>query len=163
VPSTGRNERPSSEQSSQQELRAEEATNRPPSAVTEKSCGSPAHEKAGTSTFIEKEKVNGSAVNDKGKRTRGEPPFTKQEREEMEALLGDSCGHLGWSSWSSAVSQALIIVYQSFIQPDSWKEKTLRTTFCSPLIGCCHYLFTTRQSPVYKALIYSPRTHLFFS
>lgn len=33
------------------------------------------------------EKANGSAIYDKGKRTKGEPPFMKQEREEMEALL----------------------------------------------------------------------------
>jgi hypothetical protein len=43
------------------------------------------------------EKTNGSAFQDKGKKNRGEPPFTKQEREEMEALLNDLCGHLGQS------------------------------------------------------------------
>jgi phospholipase D1/2 len=41
------------------------------------------------------EKANGSATQDKGKRTRGDPPFTKQEKVEMEALLDELCGHLG--------------------------------------------------------------------
>ncbi len=42
------------------------------------------------------EKTNGSASHDKGKKTKGEPPpFTKQEKEEMEALLDELCGHLG--------------------------------------------------------------------
>ena len=41
------------------------------------------------------EKTNGSVFQDKGKKNRGEPPFTKQEKEENEALLGDLCGHLG--------------------------------------------------------------------
>jgi phospholipase D1/2 len=133
VPSTGRKERLSGEQSPQQELRAEEASSRPPSAVTEKSCGSPAHEKAGTSTPIEKEKVNGSAINDKGKKTKGEPPFTKQEREEMETLLGDLCGHLGWSSWFSAVLQSLIncipVVYPTrFLEGEDAVNNFLFTT-----------------------------------
>jgi hypothetical protein len=43
------------------------------------------------------EKTNGSAFQDKGKKNRGEPPFTKQERDEMEAQLNDLCGHLGQS------------------------------------------------------------------
>jgi len=41
------------------------------------------------------EKANGSATQDKGKKTRGDPPFTKQEKVEMEALLDELCGHLG--------------------------------------------------------------------
>lgn len=41
------------------------------------------------------EKTNGSAPHEKVKKNRGESPFTKQEREEMEALLNDLCGHLG--------------------------------------------------------------------
>jgi hypothetical protein len=41
------------------------------------------------------EKTNGSVSHDKGKKNRGEPPFTKQERDEMEAQLNDLCGHLG--------------------------------------------------------------------
>jgi phospholipase D1/2 len=45
----------------------------------------------------EKANGNGSAFQDKGKRARGEPPFTKQERVEMEALLDELCGHLGQS------------------------------------------------------------------
>lgn len=44
------------------------------------------------------EKTNGSANYDKGKKTKGEPPSTKQEREEMKALLDELCGHLGQSS-----------------------------------------------------------------
>jgi len=94
VPSTGRTERPTGEQGLQQEPRMEEASNKPPSArVTEETetvLTNGHTEGVSTST----EKVNGSAINDKGKKTRGEPPFTKQEREEMEALLGDLCGHL---------------------------------------------------------------------
>lgn len=43
------------------------------------------------------EKTNGSVFQDKGKKKIGEPPYTKQEREEMEALLVDLCGHLGQS------------------------------------------------------------------
>jgi phospholipase D1/2 len=61
--------------------------------VTEKSTEPHAGEKTGCP--VPTEKVNGSAIHDKGKRTRGEPPFTKQEREEMEALLDELCGHLG--------------------------------------------------------------------
>lgn len=41
------------------------------------------------------EKTNGSVFQDKGKKNKGEPPFTKQEREDMEAQLNDLCGHLG--------------------------------------------------------------------
>jgi len=48
---------------------------------------------AGGSVSVEK--PNGSAANDKIKKTRGEAPFTKQEREEMETLLQETCGHLG--------------------------------------------------------------------
>jgi phospholipase D1/2 len=59
-------------------------------SVTEKSTGPHAGEKTGAT-----EKVNGSAIHDKGKKTRGELPFTKQEKEEMEALLEELCGHLG--------------------------------------------------------------------
>jgi phospholipase D1/2 len=62
-------------------------------SITEKSTGPLAGEKTGGLTPTEK--ANGSATNDKGKKTRGEPPFTKQEREEMEALLDELCGHLG--------------------------------------------------------------------
>jgi len=61
-------------------------------SVTDRSTGPPAGEKPGGS--MPTEKVNGSATNDKGKKTRGEPPFTKQEREEMETLLDELCGHL---------------------------------------------------------------------
>jgi phospholipase D1/2 len=73
----------------------EEASNKDPSArvseETETVLTNGQTEGVSTPT----EKVNGSAINDKGKKTRGESPFTKQEREEMEALLGDLCGHLG--------------------------------------------------------------------
>ena len=53
-----------------------------------------AGEKAGGSS-IHTEKANGSATADKSKKTKGDLPFTKQEREEMETLLNELCGHLG--------------------------------------------------------------------
>jgi phospholipase D1/2 len=63
-------------------------------SFTEKSTGQQASDKMGSS---EKANGSGSAHHDKGKKTRGEPPFTKQERVEMEALLDELCGHLGQS------------------------------------------------------------------
>ncbi len=63
-------------------------------SITEKSTAQSTREKTGGA--MPTEKTNGSASHDKGKKTKGEPPpFTKQEREEMEALLDELCGHLG--------------------------------------------------------------------
>ena len=75
----------------------DEASTDLPSAVTEKSTGLPATDKTGS------EKANGSATHDKGKKTRGEPSFTKHEQVEMEALLDELCGHLG-KSWIGGFS-----------------------------------------------------------
>ncbi|KAF8272777.1 hypothetical protein EI94DRAFT_1717370 [Lactarius quietus] len=61
-------------------------------SVSERLDGAHASEKAGGS--VPTDKANGSATADKSKKTRGEPPFTKQEREEMETLLHELCGHL---------------------------------------------------------------------
>ncbi|KAH9002804.1 phospholipase D [Lactarius hatsudake] len=61
-------------------------------SISERVDGPHAGEKAGGS--MSTEKANGSATTDKNKKTRGEPPFTKQEREEMETLLHELCGHL---------------------------------------------------------------------
>ncbi|KAH9080301.1 phospholipase D [Lactarius deliciosus] len=61
-------------------------------SISERVDGPQAGEKAGGS--MPTEKANGSATTDKNKKTRGEPPFTKQEREEMETLLHELCGHL---------------------------------------------------------------------
>jgi phospholipase D1/2 len=119
VPSTGRVEPTLDEQGPQQQPRAEDAstshaktlgetsahqttghtrccTPKHEKTITEKSTGPQAGEKTGGS--VPTEKVNGSAIHDKGKRTRGEPPFTKREREEMEVLLDELCGHLGQPS-----------------------------------------------------------------
>jgi phospholipase D1/2 len=95
-------------------------------------CGTPKHEKsvieksqAGEKTGcpIPAEKVNGSAIHDKGKRTRGESPFTKQEREEMEALLDELCGHLGQPSKYSAAPHALADAVQlTVIYPTRFLE-----------------------------------------
>jgi phospholipase D1/2 len=64
------------------------------SLVTEKATGPQVSENIGGSRSTEN--ANGSAFHDKGKKARGEPPpFTKQEREDMEALLDELCGHLG--------------------------------------------------------------------
>jgi hypothetical protein len=65
-------------------------------SITEKPTAPPAGEKTGCA--MPTEKTNGSVFQDKGKKNKGEPPFTKQEREEMEALLVDLCGHLGQPS-----------------------------------------------------------------
>ena len=76
-------------------------TSKQEKSVTEKSTAPQVSEKTGCS--MPTEKVNGSAIHDKGKRTN--PPFTKQEREEMEAQLDELCGHLGLPcqhSYSSA-------------------------------------------------------------
>jgi hypothetical protein len=170
VPSTGRVEQTSDEQGPQQQPRGEDAstnlhaktlgetpahqtnghtrcrTPKHEKTVTEKATGPQAGEKTGGS--VPTEKVNGSAIHDKGKRTRGEPPFTKREREEMEALLDELCGHLGQLSEGSAALQALTDMFnqQSYIQPDSWKVKTSRTTSCSTLTGCCRCPYTTRHN-----------------
>ncbi|KAI0040774.1 phospholipase D, partial [Auriscalpium vulgare] len=40
------------------------------------------------------DKKDASAADSKGKKVKGEPPFTKQERDDMEALLSELCGHL---------------------------------------------------------------------
>ncbi|KAF8500767.1 phospholipase D [Russula emetica] len=118
VPSTGRVERTLDEQGTQQEPRGEDAstnshsvkthegtlahltngharcgTSKHEKSITEKPTAPPAGEKTGSA--MPTEKTNGSVFPDKGKKNRGEPPFTKQEREEMEALLEDDlCGHL---------------------------------------------------------------------
>jgi phospholipase D1/2 len=57
-------------------------------SITEKPAAPSAGEKTGSAMHAEK--TNGS-----GKKNKGEPPFTKQEMEEKEALLNDLCGHLG--------------------------------------------------------------------
>jgi hypothetical protein len=156
VPSAAGKERPSSEQGLQQE-----PSNKLLSAkVTDKTEAHlpNGHAQGDPAT----EKVNGSAFNDKAKKSRGEPPFTKQEREEMEALLGDLCGHLGQLSWIQLFPQALTNTYQSFIQLDFWKGKMLQIIFCSTLIGYYRYLYMTRHHhhPVSKAFDYLFATHL---
>jgi len=137
MPSSGRK---ADEQGPQEPLVDEASTNLS-STVTEKSTGPPATDKTGS------EKANGSATHDKGKKTRGEPPFTKQEKVEMEALLDELCGHLG-QPWIGGFScycwrSRIIRFIQSFIQPGSWKAKMSRTTSCLILIGCYHYLYMT--------------------
>jgi phospholipase D1/2 len=109
VHGAARKERPSGEQGLQPEPRVvEEASNKLFSAkVSEET---EAHfpngqAQGGHAT----EKVNGSAFNDKGKKSRGEPPFTKQDREEMETLLGDLCGHLGQFLWVQLPRRRLLI------------------------------------------------------
>ena len=85
MPSLGRK----ADEQGLQELLVDEASTNLSSAATEKSTGPPATDKTGS------EKANGPALHDKGKKTKGELPFTKQEKVEMEALLGELCGHLG--------------------------------------------------------------------
>jgi hypothetical protein len=51
-----------------------------------------------TGCAVASETSNGSATHDKGKKTKGEPSSTKQEKVEMEAMLDELCGHLG-QSW----------------------------------------------------------------
>ncbi|KAI0301100.1 hypothetical protein B0F90DRAFT_1810149 [Multifurca ochricompacta] len=109
VPSTGKKECSPDEQVQRQEPRVEDVSTKLPStrateetqsrlangytggdnlrhekSISDKIGGPHANEKA----------ANISGINDKGKKTRGEPPFTKQEREEMETLLHELCGHL---------------------------------------------------------------------
>lgn len=118
VPSAGRVERTLDQQATQQVPRGEDAstnfdsvktleetlapltnghprggTSKGEKSITENPTAPPAGEKTGCTTS--NEKTNGSAFQDKGKKNRGEPPFTKQEMEEKEALLDDLCGHLG--------------------------------------------------------------------
>lgn len=118
MPSAGRAERTSDEQGTQQEPQGEDtstnvhsvktheetvarltngltrcSTSKHEKSITEKPTAPPASEKTGGA--IPTEKTNGTAFQDKGKKNRGEPLFTKQEREEMEAQLNDLCGHLG--------------------------------------------------------------------
>ena len=109
-----------------------------------------AGEKAGSSS-IHTEKANGSATADKSKKTKGDLPFTKQEREEMETLLNELCGHLGQYSIRVFVFQRTQICtcvhHQLFSLLDFWKEKTSRRIFCLTPTGCYHYQYTTRQRP----------------
>ena len=126
-------------------------------SVSERLDGAHAGEKAGGSVYAEK--TNGSATTDKNKKSRGELPFTKQEREEMEALLHEVCGHLGQFSSISTVLQLLncTFVTQLFILHDFWKVKTSRRTFCSTPTGCCPYQYTTRHRPHgYRISYHSP-------
>lgn len=118
MPSAGKAERTSDEQGTQHEPQGEDTSTNFHSVKTheetvarqtnglarcsiskheksysEKPAAPPASEKTGGA--VPTEKTNGSTFQDKGKKNRGEPPFTKQEREEMEAQLNDLCGHLG--------------------------------------------------------------------
>ena len=112
MPSSGRKE----DEQGPQDLLVDEASTNLSSAITEKSTGPPATDKTGS------EKANGSGTHDKGKKTRGEPPFTKQEQVEMEALLDELCGHLGqsWIGGSSCYcwrSPALFDLYSCLSNP----------------------------------------------
>ena len=117
MPSEGRVELTSDEQGTQQGPRGEDTptnchsvkaheetahltngharggTSKGEKSITDEPTAPPTGEKTGCAMHTEK--TNGSAFQDKGKKNRGEPPFTKQEREDMEALLDDLCGHLG--------------------------------------------------------------------
>ena len=111
-------------------------------SVGEKLDGAHTGEKA-----VHPEKANGTAATDKSKKTRGEPPFTKQEREEMETLLHELCGHWGQCFrnifFGVLYAQLRVCANQSFILPGFWKVKMLRRTFCSTQTSCCHYQYTT--------------------
>ena len=106
-------------------------------SVGEKLDGAHTGEKAGGS--VHPEKANGSAAAaDKSKKTRGEPPFTKQEREEMETLLHELCGHLGQCSrifFFGVLYAQLRVYHQLLILPGFWKVKMSRRTFCSTQTG----------------------------
>ena len=155
MPSAGRK---ADEQGPQEPLVDEASTNLS-STVTEKSTGPPATDKTGS------EKANGSATQDKGKKTKGEPPFTKQEKVEMEALLDELCGHLG-QSWIGIQLLLLALTHnsicvQSFFQPGSWKAKMSRTTSCLIQIGCYHYLYMTRRNEDSDVLVYCHATDFY--
>jgi phospholipase D1/2 len=76
---------------------------------------------------------------EKGKTQKGKgnevPPFTKQEKEEMEALLGELCGHLGESRCILVGHGEADGAMQWFTRRDSWRARTLRTTSCSIATG----------------------------
>ncbi|KAI9464976.1 phospholipase D [Lactarius psammicola] len=103
VPSTTIRER-SLDEHGGQELRAEEGSTTPSPDETQSHLTGGSlrgnnlkHDKSVSERFDGAhagEKANGPATTDKNKKTRGEPPFTKQEREEMETLLHELCGHL---------------------------------------------------------------------
>ena len=117
-------------------------------SVSERLDGTHAGEKAGGSS-VHNEKASGTASADKSKKTRaGELPFTKQERDEMETLLNESCGHLGQYSirvfFFSAVLRAQLHLQLCFLL-DFWKAKTSRRIFCSTLTNCCPYQYTTKH------------------
>jgi phospholipase D1/2 len=83
--------------------------------------GTHAGEKAGGS--VHTEKANGSATTDKSKKAKGELPFTKQEREEMETLLQELCGHLGqYFLGFSAVLHAQLRLPPPVIYPTRFLE-----------------------------------------
>ncbi|KAI0263930.1 phospholipase D [Gloeopeniophorella convolvens] len=116
VPSEAGESHAPDEQGQQQEPRAEEILGKVPIGKAKlhpdgpQSEETPSHQPNGLnpSDAIKREKsigdksngqradgqANGGTQNDKNKKTKGEPPFTKQERDEMEALLQEVCGHL---------------------------------------------------------------------
>ncbi|KAI0278244.1 hypothetical protein BGY98DRAFT_933934, partial [Russula aff. rugulosa BPL654] len=93
VPSAARVDCTLDVQVTQQELRGGDASTNFHSLKTHEAHLTNGHARGGTSKGST-EKTNGSTIHDKGKKNRGELPFTKQEREEKEALLEDLCGHL---------------------------------------------------------------------
>lgn len=90
-------------------------------------------------------KTQGQGTEKKMKGDDGGPAFTKREREEMEALLQQLCGHLGMSISLilSKMSLLMLVRSQWYIQLDSWRVKMWRTTFCSIRTGYFPCLFMT--------------------
>ena len=60
--------------------------------------------------------------------------FTKAERDEMERLLGELCGHLGEFEFLRDECK-ISSFFQLFILLDSWRAKMSPTTFYSTLTG----------------------------
>ncbi|KAI0056534.1 phospholipase D [Artomyces pyxidatus] len=98
VPSEAGDEKAPEEQGQAQEPRAEEIVGNLTSGKAKAQGEGPHGEDSDPSlAHGSTEKANGHpSINatDKGKKIKGDPPFTKQEREEMEALLRELCGHL---------------------------------------------------------------------
>lgn len=74
------------------------------------------------------------------KTSRAAEPFDESEREEMERMLQELCGHLG-NTFSIYARHHVDAVYNQFsTRLVSWKEKMSLITSCSTPIGMSHQI-----------------------
>lgn len=109
-------------------------------------------------------KAQGQGTEKKTKGDDGGPAFTKREREEMEALLQQLCGHLGMLILLLSLKLLLLTVVRSqwYIQLDSWKVKTWRTISCSTRTGYFPCLFMINFFAIRSFICFQPHCSLSF-